>query len=146
MKKLTAFVCASTLTLITASALANNATTISKAHYGKPSPTVTQGIGKTNITPFTITNNTDTQYYVTLTQANGHTDCNMPIQSVYNNPYNVISLDNPAWPVHVDVSDYPGDAPFMSEDVYPDQPNATIDNSTTTYLNTKMKVTFKVSK
>ena len=70
----------------------------------------------------------------------------MPIQTVNSYPYNVISVDNPSWPVHVDVSDYPGDAPFMSEEVYPDQPNATIDNNTADYQGSKMKVTFKVSK
>ena len=68
---------------MTSHAFADTMSAAQTAHYGKPDISATKKLRQNNDIAFTLTNNTDNSYYVTLTQANGHVDANMPIQPVY---------------------------------------------------------------
>jgi len=119
MKKTTAILCGAILSLACASTFA-----ASQAHYGLPHPLLGAKNGANDAIPLTVTNNTTSTYNVDMTQANGDED-DMPIQSVNNYPYNVISIDNPAWPVHVQIATQSGYV-FYNNQVFPSNPNVKI--------------------
>ncbi len=101
-------------------------TAISKAHYGLPTSLLGAHSAKGPV-PLTISNNTYDTYNVKLVQANGERD-KMPIYGVNQYPMNVISIDNPAWPVHVEIFTQSGDE-FYNNWVSPDQPNVKLNPS-----------------
>ncbi len=132
MKQLRTLIYSAVLCLATGSALAAGHTSAANhAHYGQPTPTMatTGGTTAKYAVPLVVTNNTYQEYNVQLTQADGSRD-NMPIQPVNNYPYNVISINRPAWPVHVELFTLSGKE-FFNQYIQPDDPNVTINPSST---------------
>lgn len=108
-------------------AAAVSAFAVSSAHYGMPLLKGAAHLGAKAPVPLTVTNNTTQRYNVEMSQANGHYD-RMWIESVNYYPRNVISIDNPSWPVHVEISTASG-IEFYDQWVYPDQPNVKLNPS-----------------
>jgi hypothetical protein len=122
MKLSRLFFSAAAFVLVSGSAFASG-----HAHYGVPVTAIANAKTGQAAIPLTVTNNTDMTLGLTLTQANGSRD-KMPLQPVSDYPYNVVSIDNPSWPVQVKICN---PTACSSVRVFPQNPNVNINPSNT---------------